>query len=217
MALQFINRELTRSGFVRALRISFDSNQDFRYKPHTSDPFQPADDSGVFIYDAWPWKRIGYPAIVVSLGPADPLLRTIGDEHRFDNTTEFESTVDGLSHSNIDSETYGGGIQTTVNIVVYARSRIQCSRVMDWLTIYIRHYFVDIFRGEGVNIISMSHGGETQQLVGNDPVYMDSLSLQVYSEFERTVSTLTGGTINAMSLTHVFATLEGATYGDDTN
>lgn len=209
--LQWVNRELVRTGVVRALRIAFESNQDFRYKTSPTDPFQPADDSGVFIYDAWPFKRTGYPAIIVALGPADPLLRTLGGEHRFDAVTEYQSTEDGLTYSTVDSETFGGGAETTVNITTYARSRIQCSRLMDWLVIYIRHFFIDAFRKEGVSIVGMSHGGESQQLVGNDPVYLDSLSLTVYSEFERTETTKLLGTINAMSLTNVFSVLPDGT------
>jgi hypothetical protein len=205
---QFVSRELVRSGIVRALRTVFESNQDFQYRVHPSDPNQPAEDSGVYVYDAWPWKRIGYPAIIVTLGPGNPMMRTLGGEIKSVSTTDFVSQ-DGLTHSNVDSETYGGGIETTVNIRVYARSGIERSRVMDWIAFYIRHWFVDVFQKQGVTVVDMAHGGEDVQQVGNDPVYVDTLSVTVYSEFERTISTELAGTIQAMSLTNVFSILPG--------
>lgn len=209
---QFINRELVRSGFVRALRVVFESNQDFQYKTSLTDPYQPDDNSGVFIYDAWPWKRIGYPAIIVTLGAADPLLRTIGGEHQSDIQDSGYVGQDGLTYFNNIGEVFGGGVQTTVKIDVLARSAIERSRVMDWLVLYIRHFFTDTFSQQGVSIADMSHAGETMQLVGNEPVYSDALAVTVYSEFQRTIFNGVFGTIDAVSLINVFTLLpNGAT------
>lgn len=205
--MQFVNRELVRSGFVRALRVAFEANADFRYLSSPTDPNQPRDDSSIFIYDAWPWKRINYPAIVITLGPGDPFMRTLGGEHRSDNVTEFANAQDGLTYSNVDSEVYGGGVETSVNITVYARSSIQRSQIMDWTAIYIRHYFVSAFEKQGVTFVNMSHGGERIEMVGTDPVYVDTLTALVYSEFEHTISTELAGTIDAVSLTNLFTLL----------
>lgn len=207
MVFQNVARELIRSGFVRSLRIAFEANSDFRYQQHPSDPYQPAEDSGIFIYDSWPFKKASYPAVVVNLGPADPFLRTLGGEHQFDSTEQYLSGEDGLSYSRITGETFGGGSQTSVNIEVFARSAIERSQIMDWITIYVRHLFVRTFEKEGVTVISMRQGSESSLLIGNDPVYKDSLDIEVYSEFEHTISTSLQGTINAISLTNVFTVL----------
>lgn len=204
MPFQNVNRELVRTGFVRSFRIAFSSCMDFRYKTDPNDPNQPADDSGVFIYDSFPWTNIKYPSIVVSLGPGDPLVRTIGGDFQTDSSTAFVS-FDGLTHNNVDSETYGGGNRTTVLVSVFARSSIERSRIMDWIDIFIRHLFVDAFTNEGVAIESMSQGGEKQVLVGNDPVFLDTLSVNVYSEFGRTISTEVQGTIDGISILNVFS------------
>ena len=214
MAFQNIGREMVRSGFVRALRIAFESNTDFQYRTHPLDPYQPADDSKVFIYDAWPWKRVSYPSIVISLGGGDPMMRTIGGEYKFDGATTDYVGQDGLTHTTVDAETYGGGIEMTVRINVFARSAIERSKLMDWIEIYIRHFFVGTFQKEGVSIVGMSQGGESQILVGADPVYTDSVDVTVYSEFERTISTATSGTINAMCLTGIFTMLNDGTTTD---
>lgn len=205
--MQFVNRELVKSGIARALRTVFESNQDFQYRTHPQDPNQPAEDSGIFIYDSYPWKKISYPCIIITLGPGDPLMRTMGGEHKFDNETPFLGSQDGLTYSNIDSETFGGSVHTTVKIEVYDRSAIDRARIMDWLDIYVRHFFVDIFRQQGVTLVDMTHGGERIEVIGNDPVYVDGLDMTVHSEFERTVSTELAGTIRAMSLTNLFTYL----------
>lgn len=209
MSVQIVGRELIRSGFVRVLRTAFESNSDFRFKYSSTDPNQPAEDSKIFIYDAWPWKKVGYPAVIVSLGAGDPLMRTIGGEHRFDNSTDFASTLDGLTYAQLDSEEFGGGLETNVILNAYARSAIERSQLMDALVLYFRHYFISAFEKEGVSVVSMRQGGEGQQLLGSDPVYSDTLEVTVYSEFERTIATQLAGTINAMSLTHLFDVLPG--------
>lgn len=211
MNFQYVNRELVRSGFVRALRSAFETCTDFRYTYSITDPNQPGENSGIYIYDAFPWKKIGYPAIIVSLGPGNPMMRTIGGEHQIDSVTTFVSQ-DGVTYSNIDTERYGGGEQNTVNITVFARSSIQRSRVMDWVDIYIRYFFVSNFQREGVNIINMAHGGERQEMVGTDPVFADTLSVNVFSEFKQDVSTQLAGTVDAICLFNIFRqTPDGAT------
>ena len=210
MAFQNINREAIHSGFVRALRIAFQSNMDFQYRTHPLDPAQPADDSQIVIYDSWPWVNLRYPCIIVALGPGDPLMRTIGGEHQSDTVTPFMSQ-DGLTHQNVESEIFGGGLTTSVNLVVYARSGIERSRIMDWLDIYIRLFFVSAFSREGASIVSMSQGSNGQFKIGNDPVYMDSVSVTVYSEFNRTIPNAEG-TIDAICLTNIFSiTSDGIT------
>jgi hypothetical protein len=199
----FVNRERTRTGFVRALRLAFGANTDFQYKVHPTDPAQPAEDSGVFIYDSFPWKKIGYPAIIVSLGPGDPLVRTIGGEHWGDSSSMFLGQ-DGLTYANVTSEFYAGGVTTSVLINVYARSSVQRSALMDWVAIYMRFYFGQAFAKEGVTIAGMNHGGERQEIVGNDPVFVDSLTVDVYSEFQHTINLAPGGTINALSIIGIF-------------
>jgi hypothetical protein len=207
----YVAREQTRTGFVRALRLAFGGNTDFRYQISQADPNQPAENSGVFIYDSFPWKKIGYPAIIVSLGPGDPLVRTIGGEHWGDNSSMIIGP-DGATYANVVSEFYAGGVTNTVIINVYARSSVQRSALMDWVAIYIRFYFPAAFAREGVTVAGMNHGGERQEMVGNDPVYVDSLTVNVYSEFQHTINLAPGGTINAISLVGIFALLnDGAT------
>ena len=211
MSYQFVHREIVKSAFVRVLRAGFQANADYYYQENTNDHNQPAENSGVFIYDAWPWKKISYPAIIVSLGPGNPMMRTIGGEQWLTSSTDFVSQ-DGLTYSNINTETFGGGESNTVNINVYARSGIDRSQIMDWTAIYLRHFFNAALVKEGITIVNMAQGGEGQELVGNDPVYRDSLSIEVYSEFKRDVSTELAGTIDAISLVGVFDLLpQGAT------
>lgn len=209
---QNISRELIRSGFVRSLRIAFSSNEAYQYRTHENDPNQPADDSRIFIYDAWPWTNIKYPSIVVVLGPGDPLMRTIGGDFQSVETTDISSTADGLTHSETNAEVYGGGIETSVRIAVFARSAIERSQIMDWIDMYIRHFFVDLFQREGVSIARMAQGGESQILVGNDPVFSDTVNVTVYSEFQRTLPIGLSGTIDAVCITNVFSmTFDGTT------
>lgn len=212
MSYQFIHRELVRSAFVRCLRVGFTSNQDYYYQESSTDPNQPADNSGVFIYDAWPWKKINYPAIIVSLGPGNPMMRTIGGEQWLTSSTDFVSQ-DGLTYSNINTETFGGGESNTVNINVYARSGLDRSQLMDWTAIYLRHFFNAALVKEGITIVSMAQGGEGQDLIGNDPVYRDTLSLSVFSEFSRDISTELAGTIDGVCLISVLRmnSLDGST------
>ena len=202
MSYQFVHRELVKSALVRCLRVGFTANADYYYQEHPADPNQPAENSGVFIYDAWPWKAIKYPAIIVSLGPGNPMMRTIGGEQWLTSSTDFVSQ-DGLTYSNINVETFGGGESNTVNINVYARSGVDRSQIMDWTAIYLRHFFNAALVKEGITIVNMSQGGEGQELIGNDPVYRDSLSLSVFSEFSRDISTELAGTIDAVCLINV--------------
>ena len=207
MSYQFIHREIIRSAFVRCLRTGFQANSDYYYQESPTDPNQPAENSGVFIYDAWPWKKISYPAIIVSLGAGNPMMRTIGGEQWSNTSVPFMNAQDGLTYSNITVETFGGGESNTVNINVYARSGVQRSQVMDWTAIYLRHFFNAALVKEGITIVSMAQGGEGQELVGNDPVYRDSLSLSVFSEFSHDISTELFGTIDACCLISVMRIL----------
>jgi hypothetical protein len=68
----------------------------------------------------------------------------------------------------------------------------------------MRFYFGSAFAKEGVTIAGMNHGGERQEIVGNDPVFVDSLSVDVYSEFQHTINLAPGGTINALSIIGIF-------------
>ena len=74
---------------------------------------------------------------------------------------------------------------------------------MDWVTLYLRHFFVDAFRQQGASIVNMSHGSEAMQLVGNEPVYSDSLTITTYSEFQRTTYPGIFGTIDAVCIVNV--------------
>ena len=203
MAYQYIHREIVKSAFVRCLRVGFTANPDYYYQENPSDPNQPADNSGVYIYDAWPWKKINYPAIIVSLGPGNPMMRTIGGEQWLTTSEPFQNAQDGLTYSNITVETFGGGESNTVNINVYARSGLDRSQIMDWTAIYLRHFFNAALIKEGITIANMAQGGESQNLIGNDPVYQDTLSVSVFSEFSRDVSTELQGTIDGVCLISV--------------
>lgn len=213
MSTKIVGREMIRAGFVRALRTAFESNMDYQYKVHPNDPYQPADDTGIVVYDAWPMRRVSYPCIIVSLSGGDPMMRTMGDDYRSSDTFDIVGQ-DGLTYSNVEGETYGGGLHTDVVVSVYARSAIERSQIMDWVILYIRHIFIDLFRKEGVNIVSMSQSAENQTLMGNDPLYSDSVSVKVYTEFEKTNRVALSGTINAMSIISIFITSQdGTTYG----
>lgn len=188
---------------VRTLQLAFQTIEEFKWDP---DPAV----SRLQIYTDYPLTNVKLPAISVSVGGGDALLRTMNEEVRA--VSQAEVSYNGMTVMGTTGYDFGGGFQPTVNIEVVAQDSVSRSRILDWVTMCLRYYFWDKLRAEGVNIVDMTFGSPSIQPIGNQLRYVDSLSVVVYTEWNHSVQLATADRINGISLTGIFSTIDGATF-----
>lgn len=171
------------------------------------------DRTDVHIYDSYPLQGVRFPSIIVNVGGGDVLLRGIGEEIAEEDTVPF--SVNGLTHNRQVGRVYSGNLNLHVTLSIYARNSYERAAIADWVTLFLRHFAVDKFRREGVEIQSMTMGAQSVELVGADPVYSTSLDVTVLTSFYREITQTEAGTLLGICLSGVFTSLpDGATVGE---
>lgn len=194
-----------QSGMARALRLAFQHNDQFRW--------DPADTlSKIFIYDSFPLVGMRLPAVIITMGGGPGLLRGIGDEFAYQEGTDV--SVSGLSHTQVSTLIYSGNIELTTNIRVMARSGFERAQIADWIVLFLRFFAKDKFANEGIQLRDIQLGPQDEELIGSDPVYRCTVSVRSLCALTREVSVSQSETLDAICLTGVFTTLDGATVGD---
>lgn len=198
----FTAKERLNIGFVRTLQLAFQTNEEFKWDPNPTV-------SKVHIYSEYPAIDVQLPAVMVSVGGGDAMMRTINDEVR--DVLQEDITFDGLTMRGTTGYEFGGGFSPVVRIEVTASDSLSRSRVLDWVTMYIRWFFWEKLRVEGINVSEMTFGSPSVQLIGNQLRHVDSLSIGVYTEWNHTVGLSEADRINGICLSGVFSLLDGAT------
>lgn len=192
---------------ARALRAAFKHHHLYRWDPDEAL-------TKVAIYDSYPLRPMRYPCVVVGVTSGDFLMgqRGIGDE--FDEYETTPITLDGSSRTLVTSESMAGTIRSTLSLRVHARTAYDRAQISDWCVLFVRSFAADKFKREGLFVQDITLGGQSEELVGNDPVYSAFLNVVCVSSFLREIPISVFQTVNVLCLTGVFTTIDGATYGD---
>lgn len=195
-----------QQGFARALRVAFQHNHQFKWDPNNRI-------SKISIYDQYPLTGLQFPSVIIGVLGGASLLRGIGDEIAEDTGTEV--SIDGASYNQTTTSIYSGNLRLSVSIRVFARSGYERAQIADWIILFLRHFANDKFAREGVLIEDIQMGGQTEELVGSDPVYSTSLTVRCLTSFTREISVSLASTVDAICLTGIFTSLpDGVTFGD---
>lgn len=194
-------------GLARALRVGFQHVNQYRWNPDQAL-------SKVHIYDEFPLVGMRYPAVTVKVTGGDLLSghRGIGEEIAEVETTPI--TIGGSSWAQMTTDIISGTNRLDASLNVFARSGYDRASVADWCALIIRTFCSDKLQREGLFIQDMRMGPQIEQLVGADPVYSVSLSISCVTAFTRQIPISTAQTLNAVCLTGIFTSIDGATYGD---
>lgn len=196
----------TQLGFARALRVAFQQHHQFRWDPNNRL-------SKIFIYDEYPLVGLQYPAVIIGILGGPALLRGIGDEIAEDTGTDV--SIDGATYSQTSTSVYSGNLRLNVSIKIFARSGYERAQIADWIVLFLRHLAPAKFMREGINIEDIQLGGQTEELVGSDPVYSTSLTVRCLTSFTREIPISVSSTVDAICLTGIFTTLpDGVTVGN---
>lgn len=190
-------------GFARALQIAFGQLHPYRWDPEPSK-------SKIHIYDAYPMEGLRYPAVIVAVTGGEGMLRGIGDE--FEDQSSTEVTLQGACYSQVTTQKISGQQRLNVSLNVFARSSVDRAQVADWCDLVIRHFGTEKLRREGVEIQSMTYGAQTQELQGSDQLFRTSLNVQCLGSWQRELPVSVTQTLNAICITGIFTSLQGATY-----
>lgn len=185
-------------GFARALRVAFRHHHDYMWDPD-------ATKSKIHIYDEFPLSSVKYPSVTIDVAGGPALLRGIGDE--VGETIGTEVAIDGLSYTQQNLTYHSGNLRPTVNIEIRARTSIARSEIADWIVLFIRHFAVEKFRNEGVEIQDVSLGSQSSGLQGSDPLYRTSIQVVCLTSFYREIPIAQASTLAGLCLTGIFSTL----------
>lgn len=185
-------------GFARALRIGFSHHHQFRWDPNEGR-------SKISIYDEYPLVGMRFPNIVIRVDGGPALLRGIGGEVAEETSTEI--TQDGASFQQVSSTIFSGNMRPSVTLEINARSGMERAEIADWAILFLRHFATEKFTNEGVNIQDVQMGGQTEMLLGSDPVFSTSIAIVCLTSFYREVPVSVTTTLRSVCLTGVFTTL----------
>jgi hypothetical protein len=135
---------------------------------------------------SFPKRMVKYPHIFVGdvTGPA--LLRTIGGEFQY--VMRGERIISGVTISNaVCGVVFGGGFHVTVPIFVAGQTSYDRRIVIDEITMAIRRFRINELAAEGLHLRDIRLGSASEEEIGNEYIYMDTLDLDFYTEWKQVV------------------------------
>lgn len=112
--------------------------------------------------------------------------------------------ISGMTRQVPTAYRFGGNFHPSVTVTVYSNDTVERDCVMDWVMMYIRWFFWEKFRREGINLEDMSFGGEITTSLGTELIYGTSLTVGLITEWNHTVSIEEVNRLEAICITNVF-------------
>ena len=191
----YCSTERAKIALIRVLELAFQTNMQFKWD-------QDPDKSRIRIYKQWPKTDVKLPSVIITAAPGDPLMRTIGQDVRRQITSPV--MMDGITRQVVSATQYGGSFQPSLNIEVASNDTMERDRIIDWISMYIRWFFWDKFRDFGIEFQSMRWNSDREDRLGNDWVYISSMSLDLLTEWNHTVTIDDASRLNAICIASVF-------------
>lgn len=186
--------ERIRNGFVRTLQLAFQTNSQFRWD---SDPER----SNITISDQWPQREVKLPAIIVTAISGDSLQRTFGNVRKQVTQSMYLS---GATREVISALQFGGNMSPVVSIEVAAHDPVVRDRLVDWLQMYAMWFFTDKLKSVGLEIQGMNWISNREEYIGNQPVYISGLSIDLLTEWKHTVTIEDANRLDAITIANLF-------------
>jgi hypothetical protein len=127
-----------------------------------------------------------YPIIVVDIVGGRSFFRSLNRE--FQEPLMGDVFLNGMTQTGVVGERYGGPLNLSVNIKVYDYNPKKVERITDKLISALRFLVFEKFRIAGIEITDINLVGESYEKIGNDPIFSHELNVEVYTEFEDTLS-----------------------------
>ena len=186
-----LKREI-REAFISLLRQSFATNADYTWVDNYRQ-------TKILIPEHWPMKYVKYPTVVVTAVPSGDLLkRTL--QYEYQETVHGPVSIDGSCVEGDIAERYGGGFELNVNIDAADLSHIVAEDVLDWVVMYVRWIARDVLAASGIEVTGISQAGERTQLIGNDQVFINGITVKVYSEWFEEIPIAVSETLKGICL-----------------
>jgi hypothetical protein len=149
------------------------------------------EDSNIAIYREFPKRIMKYPCLVVESEAADAKMMSLGEEEVKENRDES---------NNLLSVVYGGGLTIPITITILAKTTTDRERITDLVTIFLRYLFRNKFYQYGFNYTHVSIGGERQEDIDNETIFTNTVTTNMYTEYENTLDASYFQTINKLTI-----------------
>lgn len=140
----------------------------------------------ITVYEHFPVQFRIYPIVIIDVVIGKGFFRSLNRE--FQEPMLGDVLIDGLTKTGVVGERYGGPLNLTVNIKVYDYDPKKVERIVDKIISALRFLVFEKFRIAGIEILDINLGAEGTEKIGNDPVFTHEVNVDVYTEFEETLS-----------------------------
>jgi hypothetical protein len=190
-------KRYTRLAFVDLLKQFYQvyGTPDAQF-PEQAPPLNPLDvnfvwnadnkTTGITVYEHFPVQFRIYPIVVVDVVSGRGFFRSLNRE--FQEQVLGPVLINGITQTGVIGERYGGPLNLTVNLKFYDYNPKKVERIVDRTISGLRFWIFEKFRVAGIEITDISLGAEGTEIIGNDPISTHELNVDVYTEFEETLS-----------------------------
>jgi hypothetical protein len=139
---------------------------------------------------------------VITTAASGSIDRTIGQELRRPITEQ--QIINGVTKEVPIAYKFGGGNHLAATIEVVSNDTSSPDRIMDWILIYLRWFFIEKFRAFGLNIEDISINPGREEYIGNQQVYVNSITLNLFTEWNHIVSVEDATRLQDICITNIF-------------
>lgn len=141
----------------------------------------------ITVYEHFPVQFRIYPIVIVDVVAGKSFFRSLNRE--FQETIIGDVNINGITQTGEIGERYGGPLNLSVNIKVYDYDPKKVERILDKIISGLRFLVFEKFRIAGIEILDINLGAEGVEKIGNDPISTYDVNVDIYTEFEETLST----------------------------
>jgi len=140
----------------------------------------------ITVFEHFPVQFRIYPIVTVDTVVGKGFFRSLNRE--FQEPLLGDVLIDGLTRTGVVAERYGGPLNLTVNIKVYDYDPKKVERIVDKIISGLRFLVFEKLRISGIEILDINLGMEGVEKIGNDPITTHEVNVDIYTEFEETLS-----------------------------
>lgn len=167
----------------------------------------------ISVVEHFPVKLRLYPMVVVDVVSGKGFYRSLNRE--FQEQLLGPVFINGATQTGVIGERYGGPLDLSVNLKVYDYNIKKVERIVDKLIAGIRFLILEKFHMAGIEIQDINLGSEGQETIGNDQLFVQEVTVDIYTEFEETITVAEQELIDRIQIPDyegVITEVDGITY-----
>jgi len=168
-----------KDDILGALKILFSFDEEFNYNLVNPQA------SYLKIWDGFPREGRSYPCVVITNATIKPKIWGIGDEFR-EYTNVGQGTVSGIGMT--PAKEFGGSLEFKIDFDCAAESIQEREQLADRVTMGLNWMCRKYLEEGGIIVVDVSSSGEMEKEIGNDKVFVNAVSANVWVEWSEIIS-----------------------------